>query len=460
MSVNEIWKQILVSLENRVSRPVYEMLIKKIEPVEIDGDTFKVIVRGSMASEINNYSGIIKEELFNVMGREMGLESEIDESDVEIPIRTLPPVKRKTVVQETTRHEQRPPLRQESRISRPSLNSMYTFDTFVVGSNNQFCHNASRAVAEKPGQTYNPLFIYGGVGLGKTHLMHAIGQYVMSVRPDLNVAYVHADGFIHDYTEHILQNNVVGFRNYYLRSDLLLIDDIHKLEGKEGTQNEFFQLFNTFYENHKQIVITCDRIPRELTTLEERLVSRLGWGLIADIKPPDYETRFAILKRKLKSDNIDKRLHVPDEVLDYIAKTIKQNIRDLEGVLNIICARSEYNNQDITIGLAEDIISNIAPRMDEGEVTLDLIINAVAAHFGVDKEKITGKSRKKEIVVPRRVAMFMMREIKNLPYNSIGEYFGKDHTTVMYSCDTLIKEMEHDSRLQKAVEKIKEKITG
>lgn len=461
MSVNEIWKQILLSLENRISRPVYEMLIKRIEPVEIVDNTMKVKVTGSMAGEIFNYSAIIREELNNVVGREIELEAEIDESEVEIPIRTAPPAPVRKIEPVKQPPEQKSEHRRDSAVSKPSLNNMYTFDTFVVGSNNNFCYSASRAVAEKPGQTYNPLFIYGGVGLGKTHLMHAIGQYVISIRPNLNVAYVHADGFIHDYTDHILQNNVVKFRNHYLRSDLLLIDDIHKLEGKEGTQNEFFQLFNTFYENHKQIVITCDRIPRELTTLEERLVSRLGWGLIADIKPPDYETRLAILKRKLKSDNHNgNSFQVPEEVLEYIAKTIIQNIRDLEGVLNIIRARSEYNNQAITIELAEEIISNIVPRTNNGELTQDTIVKTVGEHFGVDKEKITGKSRKKEVVVPRRLAMFLMRTLLDMPFSSVGEYFNKDHTTVMYSCETLSKDLEKDSRLQNALEKIKEKLAS
>jgi chromosomal replication initiator protein len=330
------------------------------------------------------------------------------------------------------------------------LNDRYTFDTFVVGSNNQLAHAASHAVSESPANRYNPLFIYGGTGLGKTHLMQAIGNQVFSENGSLNVFYGSAEVFMNELIQSIQQGVTSNFRNKYRRTDILLIDDVQFLAFKEGTQEEFFHTFNTLYDNHKQIVLTSDRPPNEIPTLEERLVSRFGWGLVVDIQPPDFETRTAILRKKAEED----KLLIPDEVLDFIAENIKSNVRDLESSLIRLLARSSLTGCEITTDLARSVLKDILSR-EAKRVSISKIQKVVSSHYGLSVETLKSKARSQGIVLPRQIAMFISRQLTKMPLSEIGETFGgRDHTTVIHSCDKISSLIEIDESVRKDVKKL------
>ena len=344
-------------------------------------------------------------------------------------------------------------------IEKANLNPKYTFDTFVVGSNNNFAHAASLAVAESPVEMYNPLFIYGGVGLGKTHLMHSIAHFILERNPETKVLYVTSESFTNELIEAIRNNNntaTARFREKYRNIDVLLIDDIQFIIGKESTQEEFFHTFNDLHSNKKQIIISSDKPPKEMQTLEGRLRSRFEWGLIADISSPDYETRMAILRKKEELDGYQ----VNDDVIKYIATNIKSNIRELEGALNKLMACSRLEKKEITIEMAEQELRDIISPDEKREVTPELIINTVAEHFGIRPEDIKGKKRNSEIVFPRQIAMYLCREIIGIPLKSIGTIMGKkDHTTVIHACNTIVADMEKSESTRNTVEIIKKKIT-
>jgi len=324
----------------------------------------------------------------------------------------------------------------------------------VVGSSNRLCHAAALAVAESPGKAYNPLFIYGGVGLGKTHLMQAVGHYIQATRPNLNIQYVTTDAFVNDVVTSIQENRLFEFSNRARRVDLLMVDDIQYLQNKERTQHEFFQIFNHLYEAQKQIIITCDRLPKDIPTLAERLKSRVGWGLIADINEPDFETRLAILQKKLETDDMD----MPDGVLDLIASTIKTNIRDLEGALNRIVAYAHLNGQEITLEFVEKIIKDIAPPDDHGPVHPDQIITVASRYFSIPVEDVKGRRRKKEIVHARHVAMYLIREMTDMTLQAIGAVFNKDHSSVLTSCDKIKKECDNDAEMRRTVDTLRSRV--
>ena len=333
------------------------------------------------------------------------------------------------------------------------LNPKYTFDTFVIGSGNRFAHAASLAVAEAPAKSYNPLFIYGGVGLGKTHLMHAIGHYVLEQNPALKVVYLSSEKFTNEFINSIRDNKAGEFRDQYRSVDVLLIDDIQFLAGKEQTQEEFFHTFNTLHEESKQIVISSDRPPKEIPTLEDRLRSRFEWGLITDIAPPDLETRIAILRKKAKADGL---IDIPNEVMLYIANQIYTNIRELEGALIRVVAYSSLVNMDITPDLAaealKDIIPNARPRM----VTIIDIQKTVGQHFSVRLEDFSAKKRTRAIAFPRQVAMYLSRELTDASLPKIGsEFGGRDHSTVIHAHEKISKMIKEDKLLQQDVQDIK-----
>lgn len=457
MPPHEIWKQVLETLENNMNKVVFEMLMKQIEPLDLVGDTFNIAVTGEFAMEqLNDHRETIENTIHGIVQMPVTLNMVYREApaSTQAPVYAAP-----TAPQKREEEEAGSPLAVPKK-SNTTLNDMYTFDSFVVGESNQFCYNTSRAVAEKPGAIANPLFIYGDVGLGKTHLLHAIGNYVTATRPDLVVVHRHAAAFVNEMMNYIREGRIVDFRNKYLHADLFLIDDIHNLRGKEGTQTEFFQIFNNFYETKKQIVVTCDRPPKELKELEERVVSRLGWGVIADIGTPNYETRLAILKRKLEKDNLSDKNIFPEEVLEYIATMICTNIRDLEGALMSIMARAKYNHQLVDIKLAEEIINHIAPMRNPQDITPHAIIKTVCANFNIKEEDVLGKKRKKEIVQPRMISMYLIREITNAPLATIGEIYNKDHTTVLYSCEKIGNLMNTDPYIKKVVNSLRDRITG
>lgn len=329
---------------------------------------------------------------------------------------------------------------------KANLNSKYTFDTFVVGSNNNFAHAASLAVAESPGEIYNPLFIYGGVGLGKTHLMHSIAHFILEKDPSKNVLYVTSETFTNELIDALKrgktvnENAMTAFREKYRNNDVLLIDDIQFIIGKESTQEEFFHTFNHLHSSGKQIIISSDKPPKDIETLEARLRTRFEWGLIADISSPDYETRMAILRKKEEIDGLE-RYHIPDDVLQYIANNIKSNIRELEGSLNKLIALAILEKKPIDISLAAEALKDIISPDKNRIITPELIINIVSEHFNIPASDLRGRKRNSEIVLPRQIVMYLCKTMTDAPLKSIGlELGGKDHATISHG----IKKIEKD----------------
>ncbi|MFA9378114.1 MAG: chromosomal replication initiator protein DnaA [Lachnotalea sp.] len=341
---------------------------------------------------------------------------------------------------------------------KSNLNPRYTFDTFVVGSNNSFAHAASLAVAETPGEVYNPLFLYGGVGLGKTHLMHSIAHFILQQKSETKVLYVTSEFFTNELIEAIRNGNNTAmskFREKYRSIDVLLIDDVQFIIGKESTQEEFFHTFNDLHGAKKQIILSSDKPPKDMETLEARLRSRFEWGLIADISSPDYETRMAILRKKEELDGYN----IDDEVIKYIATNVKSNIRELEGALNKLIACAKLEKKEINVELAEkalqDIISPDAPR----EITPQLIISTVAEHYNISPADLSSAKRNAEIVLPRQIAMFLCRDMTSTPLKAIGGYLGKkDHTTVIHGADKISKEIKINESLSNVIDIIRKKI--
>jgi chromosomal replication initiator protein DnaA len=335
------------------------------------------------------------------------------------------------------------------------LNPKYTFDTFVVGNSNRFAHAACFAVGESPSRAYNPLFIYGGVGLGKTHLMQAIGHHILLKNKNFSVVYVSSEQFTNELISSIKDDNTSGFRNKYRNIDVLLIDDIQFLAGKERTQEEFFHTFNTLYEANKQVVISSDRPPRNIPTLEDRLRSRFEWGLITDIQPPDLETRIAILRKKAQSEN----LNIPYDVLDYISNYIDSNIRELEGALVRLVAYVTLTHKTLNLATASEALKDILPPARPRKITIETIQKAVAKQYDLEVSELLSKKRNKQMVFPRHIAMYLCRKLTDASYPQIGDQFGgRDHTTVIHAIDKMERQMLEDRELSSSVEKLVKKI--
>jgi chromosomal replication initiator protein len=337
------------------------------------------------------------------------------------------------------------------------LNPRYTFDSFIVGKSNQLAHAAARAVAERPAAAYNPLFLYGGVGLGKTHLLHAIGHDVMRRFPGIKVLYVSSEKFTNDLINAIRDQRNENFRAMYRSADVLLIDDIQFIAGKESTQEEFFHTFNALHGANKQIVLTSDRPPKAILTLEERLRSRFEWGLIADIQPPDVETRIAILRAKAESVAVS----VPMEVIDFIARKVQSNIRELEGALNRIIAYAQLNSAPISVDLAAASLNDLGANSRRRPITADRIVDIVSSFFNLEPEDLKTGSRSREVLVPRQIAMYLMREEIEMPFIQIAQYFGKrDHTTAMHSYEKIENQVESDNQMRQEVLTIRQMLYG
>lgn len=340
-----------------------------------------------------------------------------------------------------------------------NLNAKYTFDTFVVGGNNKFARQASLAVAESPGEAYNPLYIYGGPGLGKTHLLHSIGNFIINENPDKKVLYVTSEQFLNEVIEGIRgansSNAITKTREKYRSVDILLIDDIQILIGKESTQQEFFNTFNTLYLAGKQIVITSDKPPKEMETLEERIRSRFEWGLMADIGVPDYETRMAILRKKAESDNFN----INDEILNYIANNIKSNVRELEGALNKLLAYNNLVHTEITMDIAQKELQNIITPDKPKEITPQLIIEVVSEHFQISLDQMISKNRSSDIAKPRQIAMYLCKNMTDIPLDTIGSLLGgRDHSTIIHGIKKISEEYETNETTKSLIETIKKKI--
>ncbi|MBB5174784.1 chromosomal replication initiator protein DnaA [Texcoconibacillus texcoconensis] len=446
-NLTELWEQALNHIEQKVSKPSFETWLKSTKAEHFDQETLTIVAPNEFARDWleNRYSGIISETLYDLLG---------DHVQVKFTIPTEEPISEDEL---TEKSKPAPQAVEQTNNDTPKnmLNDKYTFDTFVIGSGNRFAHAASLAVAEAPAKAYNPLFIYGGVGLGKTHLMHAIGHYVIDHNPDAKVVYLSSEKFTNEFINSIRDNKAVNFRNKYRNVDVLLIDDIQFLAGKEQTQEEFFHTFNSLHEESKQIVISSDRPPKEIPTLEDRLRSRFEWGLITDITPPDLETRIAILRKKAKAENLD----IPNEVMLYIANQIDTNIRELEGALIRVVAYSSLINQDMNADLAavalKDIVTNSGPKT----ITIQDVQQTIAEQFDVKVEELKAKKRTKTVAFPRQIAMYLSRELTESSLPKIGnEFGGRDHTTVIHAHEKISKMMAEDQDLQKQIQDLSEQL--
>jgi len=349
-------------------------------------------------------------------------------------------------------------------LENANLNPKYTFDTFVVGKNNEFAHAACLAVAENPGEIYNPLFLYGGVGLGKTHLMHSIAHFILNHYPDKKVLYVTSESYTNDLIDAIRvgktgnTNAMLRFREKYRNNDVLLIDDIQFIIGKAGTQEEFFHTFNDLYESRKAIIISSDKPPKDFDTLEERLKTRFEWGITADINKPDFETRMAILHKKEELDHLE-RYHISNEVLEYIASNVKTNIRELEGSLNKLIALANLQNKEINLSLAQDALKDIISPNEKKQVTPKLILDIVAEHYQISVNDIISSKRNSEIVVPRQIVMYLCRKMTNSTYEDIAKMLGnRDHSTIKYGENKISTSVEKDEILSNTIDIIMKKI--
>lgn len=439
--IEKIWDDVLVKLEQEhdVSSAAINAWIKPLHIKDVQSN--KIILsldakydeRGIQFIKKKMYDFYISLAISDLTGKKYDIEVEL-EKDGEKP---------KQTPAATPEHDNN------------NLNPRYTFDTFVIGDNNRMAHAASIAVAEAPAEAYNPLFLYGGAGLGKTHLMHSIAHYIIEHNSSLNVLYVTSEDFTNEVINSIQHKKQEELRSKYRNIDVLLVDDIQFVIGKESTQQEFFHTFNALYESNKQIIISSDRPPKEIKTLEDRLRSRFEWGLIADVQPPDYETRIAILKKKAERDN----LTVPDDVMAYIAKNIASNIRELEGALTRIVAFATLTNQDISIALAENSLKDIFSENSATPLTPELIQQVVAEYYNIRVEDIQGSKKPKNIAFPRQVSMYLCRKLLDISLPKIGESFGgRDHTTVIYAISKIEKQLESDEGLQKTVHALEKEI--
>ena len=450
-AVIEKWEEILqtVKSEYEVNDVPFNTWLKPLKVYEVDGKLITVVVPSEQAAiGVNYISKRYKIPLQVTICVLTGME----ECEVRF-------VLEKDLPKKTEKNTSYDKQVQDTRYEEAHLNPKYTFDTFVVGSNNKFAQAAALAVAESPGDTYNPLFIYGGAGLGKTHLMHSIAHFILEHDENSRVLYVTSEEFTNELIETIRNGNNTAmskFREKYRNIDVLLVDDIQFIIGKESTQEEFFHTFNSLHSAKKQIIISSDKPPKDMEILEERFRSRFEWGLIADITLPDYETRMAILHKNEEMNGYS----ISEDVIKYIATNIKSNIRELEGALNKLMACSRLEKKEITIEMAEQELRDIISPDEKREVTPELIINTVAEHFGIRPEDIKGKKRNSEIVFPRQIAMYLCREIIGIPLKSIGTIMGKkDHTTVIHACNTIVADMEKSESTRNTIEIIKKKIT-
>ena len=417
----EKWDEILqtVKTEHDVSDISFDTWIKPLEVFGVEGNTLYILVPSeqmTLSYISKKYYLPLKVAIAEIIG-------------TEYEIQFILPEQTKSIKTSGNKAKRTP----ESEVSkRSNLNPNYTFDTFVVGSNNRFAQSASLAVAESPGEAYNPLYIYGGPGLGKTHLMHSIGHFILERNPDAKVLYVTSEEFTNEVIESIRSGNASAmnrFREKYRTIDVLMIDDVQFIIGKESTQEEFFHTFNALHSAGKQIILTSDKPPKDMETLEERIRSRFEWGLMADIGAPDYETRMAILRRKVESDDMS----LSDDILNYIANNIKSNIRELEGALNKLLAYSNLEKTDITMEIAMKELQNIITPDKPREITPQLIIEVVSEHFQISLDQMISKNRSNEIARPRQIAMYLCKTMTDIPLDSIGSLLGgRDHSTIIH----------------------------
>ena len=431
--IEELWNKILETIKKELSPQAYNSWFSKTKVVKFGENELIISTPGDFCKDWleKHYSGFIKDILKRTLGSDDSLKIEFIATDQKfsVPARSTPHPK-------TNIKKPEPSLKN----NKLTLTSKYTFDNFVVGNSNRFAHAACLAVAQSPAKAYNPLFVYGGVGLGKTHLMQAIGRHIAQQNGKTKVLYISSEKFTNEMIDSIRDDRTVAFRNKYRSVDVLLIDDIQFLAGKERTQEEFFHTFNTLYDSNKQIVITSDSPPKDIPTLENRLISRFEWGLITDIQPPDFETRVAILRKKAQSEN----LNVPAEAINFIAENIPSNIRQLEGALTKLVAFSTFTKKELSVPLAQDILKDIIP-LENKKVSIGQIQKTVSDYYNIKVNFMLSKKRTKDVVLARQIAIYLSRELTDLSLISIGEFFGRrDHTTIIHSYNKIKNKIKKD----------------
>ncbi len=444
LSEEAVWSDVSARLQDALSDGTYQLLFADAGGIDHDG-VFEVTVPNDFARERieENFRGLLEAAVHDAAGEDRAVRVSVrDELDSVASASAAPSPS---------------PLPEEILRRTPDgLNPKYTFDRFVIGSSNRFAHAAALAVAEAPAQAYNPLFIYGGTGLGKTHLLQAIAQYVSEHSQHLSVRYVTSETFMNDFINSLRDKRIEGFKQRYRTYDLLLVDDIQFFEHKERIQEEFFHTFNTLYEAGRQIVISSDRPPRDIATLEARLRSRFEWGLITDIQPPDLETRIAILRKKVHADGT----HVADpQLLTFIASRISTNIRELEGALTRVVAFSSLTGRPMTVDLAQEVLKDVFPQGEAPEISIERIQEMVVERFGITLQELTGDRRSQSIVYPRQVAMYLSRELTDSSLPKIGKKFGgRDHTTVIHATSKIAKLIKEDRNAYNLVQELTARI--
>lgn len=464
LEASAVWNECLRVIEQHVNEQSYSTWFKPINPVKLEGSSLTIQVPSQFFYEWleDNYLQVLKLAIKSTLGQNGRLEYAVvvDKGNsanqpyvVSFPQGNAPGKKPSTPPTEV-----KTPFEMQSldadMLTQSNLNPNYTFNTYIEGDCNRLARSAGFAVATKPGITsFNPLMVYGGVGLGKTHLVQAIGNEIKNGPEDKFVLYVSSEKFVNQFMDSIKDGNVKSFTNFYMQVDVLIIDDIQFLAGKDRTQEMFFHIFNHLHQNKKQIIMTSDCPPRDLKGLEERLLSRFKWGLTADLQMPDFETRVAIIRRKMQSEGI----FIPDDVVEYLAYTVDTNVRELEGILISLIARASLNRVEIDLGLAKTVIKNFIKDI-ETEVGIEFIQKAVSEYFGIHTDELKAKTRKKEIVIARQVAMFFSKEFTNHSLKSIGYHFGgRDHSTVIHAIQTVNDMMETDSSFRNSVNELKKK---
>lgn len=447
----EIWVKCKEKFKESVNEKIFDVWIKPIMPLEVTDSYYKVAVKNTFFKNMleENYASVIEGILSGIMGRNVKLLIEtMDSGTAEAaPQEQAPEVKQPKTQQQQLFNEKT--SSQETMES--NLNPKFVFETFVIGNSNRFAHAAAQAVANNPAHAYNPLFLYGGVGLGKTHLMHAIGNRIKQNNPSMKVLYTSSEKFTNEIINSIQNKNTESFRQKYRNIDCLIIDDIQFLKGKEQTQVEFFHTFNALKDANKQIIISSDRPPREIETLEDRLRSRFDQGLTADIQPPDLETRMAILRTKAASDHIQ----MPNDVITLLATNIATNIREIEGAYTKIVAYTSLMDMPITVETAQKVLTDMGNIVKTRTITFEGIIKVVAEHYNIKEEELFNKKRTQNIAYPRQIAMYLCRELADLSYPRIGDLFGgRDHTTVIHAYEKISKNKNTNSALQSELQEM------
>ena len=443
--LKKLWENTLNIIKGEMSEVSFNTWIKSCEPISISSNTIKISVPNVFTQDIleKRYKDLVINSIYSACSKQYNVEflteSEIQEANSDKPTDSS-----------EQNHKDSMSITVSDEMSS-TLNPKYTFDSFVIGNSNRFAHAASLAVAESPAKAYNPLFIYGGVGLGKTHLMHAIGNEILRNNKNSKILYVTSENFTNQLINAIKDNTNDQFRNKYRSIDILLIDDIQFIAGKERIQEEFFHTFNTLYESGKQIILSSDKPPKDIQLLEDRLKSRFEWGIMADISNPDYETRLAILRKKAQLDNI----LIDDEILSTIATRIDSNIRELEGTLNKLIATASLTHSPITLEMAEKAINDIVSQKEK-VISSEFIQETVGKYFNINPKDLRGSKRSNDITFPRQIAMYLCRNVANMSLPQIGKDFGKrDHTTVMHACNKIEKDIKESKETKLIVESVK-----